>query len=184
MLFDEPFASLDHNLRIKLRHDVAAALKATGTPAVFVTHDQQEALAIGDRIAVMRNGRIRQLGTPAEVYHQPVDDFVAAFMGTASFLPIADDATTVLGPIDLDGAAPADAVAMVRPDDIVFTASATGKAEIVGAAYHGSGWHLHARVHDGVDVYFAVGHLDAPAVGDRGTLALTPGHCQVVVPRR
>ena len=50
--------------------------------------------------------------------------------------------------------------------------------------YHGSGWHLHARVHDGVDVYFAVGHLDAPAVGDRGTLALTPGHCQVVVPRR
>ena len=184
MLFDEPFASLDHNLRIKLRHDVAAALKATGTPAVFVTHDQQEALAIGDRIAVMRNGRIRQLGTPAEVYHQPVDDFVAAFMGTASFLPIANDATTVLGPIDLDGAAPADAVAMVRPDDIVFTASATGEAEIVGAAYHGSGWHLHARVHDGVDVYFTVGHLDAPAVGDRGTLALTPGHCQVVVPRR
>ena len=184
MLFDEPFASLDHNLRIKLRHDVAAALKATGTPAVFVTHDQQEALAIGDRIAVMRNGRIRQLGTPAEVYHQPVDDFVAAFMGTASFLPISDDATTVLGPIDLDGAAPADALAMVRPDDIVFTASATGEAEIVGAAYHGSGWHLHASVHDGVDVYFTVGHLDAPAVGDRGTLALTPGHCQVVVPRR
>jgi ABC-type Fe3+/spermidine/putrescine transport system ATPase subunit len=118
------------------------------------------------------------------VYHQPVDDFVAAFMGTASFLPIADDATTVLGPIDLGDAAPADAVAMVRPDDIVFTASATGEAEIVGAAYHGSGWHLQARVHDGVDVYFTVGHLDAPTVGDRGTLALAPGHCQVVVPRR
>ena len=184
MLFDEPFASLDHNLRIQLRRDVTDALRATGTPAVFVTHDQHEALAIGDRIAVMRSGRIRQVGTPAEVYHRPADRFVGAFMGAASFLPIANDATTVLGPIDLDGAAPADAFAMVRPDDIVFTASATGEAEIVGAAYHGSGWHLHASVHDGVDVYFTVGHLDAPAVGDRGTLALTPGHCQVVVPRR
>ena len=184
MLFDEPFASLDHNLRIKLRHDVAEALKATGTPAVFVTHDQQEALAIGDRIAVMRDGRIRQLGTPAEVYHQPVDEFVASFMGTASFLPIADDATTVLGPIELGDAEPASAVAMVRPDDIVFTASETGDAEIVGAAYYGGGWHLHASVPDGVNVHFTVGHLDAPTVGDRGTLALTPGHCQVVVPRR
>ncbi|MEO0494702.1 MAG: ABC transporter ATP-binding protein [Actinomycetota bacterium] len=183
MLFDEPFASLDHNLRIKLRQDVAAALKATGTPAVFVTHDQQEALAIGDRIAVMRQGRIRQLGTPAEIYHRPVDEFVAAFMGTASFLPIADDATSALGPIDMRGVEPTAAVAMVRPDDIVFAPAESGDAEIVGAEYHGSGWHLRATLPDGTDVHFMVGHLDPPAVGDRGTLALTPGHRQVVVPR-
>ena len=184
MLFDEPFASLDHNLRIKLRQDVATALRATGTPAVFVTHDQQEALAIGDRIAVMRGGSIQQLGTPAEVYHRPVDEFVAAFMGIASFLPIADDATSALGAIDLGGVEPAAAVAMVRPDDIVFTGADDGDAEIVAAEYHGSGWHLHATLGDGTDVHFMVGHLDAPTVGDRGRLALMPGHRQVVVPRR
>ena len=65
---------------------MSPTLRATGTPAVFVTHDQHEALAIGDRIAVMRSGRIRQVGTPAEVYHRPADRFIGAFMGAASFL--------------------------------------------------------------------------------------------------
>ena len=183
MLFDEPFASLDHNLRIKLRHDVAAALKATGTPAVFVTHDQQEALAIGDRIAVMRNGRIRQLGTPAEVYHQPVDDFVAAFMGTASFLPSRmtprpcwgrSTSTVPLQPMPSPWCGPTTSCSPPR--------RRVGRNCRRGLPRQ---WLAPARrVHDGVDVYFTVGHLDAPAVGDRGTLALTPGHCQVVVPRR
>ena len=101
MLFDEPFASLDHNLRVQLRQEVVGVLRATGTPAVFVTHDQREALTIGDRIAVMRAGRIVQLATPAEVFHRPADGFVASFMGEVSFLPVdvADGQyRTVLGP--------------------------------------------------------------------------------------
>ena len=183
MLFDEPFASLDHNLRIQLRHDVAGALKATQTPAVFVTHDQQEALAIGDRIAVMRQGRIRQIGTPAEVYHRPSDRFVGAFMGAASFLPISTQGASALGRVELGGLRPSDAVAMVRPDDVVFIPSRDGDAVITGAEYHGSGWQVTAELPDGAELDFMAGHLVAPVPGDRGEVSLTPGHRQVVLPR-
>lgn len=182
MLFDEPFASLDQNLRVQLRQDVAAALKATRTPAVFVTHDQHEALAIGDRIAVMRGGTIRQLGTPAEVFHRPVDAFVGAFMGAASFLEIADG-TSALGEIDGADSDLDDAVAMVRPDDVVFRADPRGDAAIVAAEYHGTGWRLSATLAGGDVIQFTVGHLDAPTIGDRGHLAMSPGHRQVVVRR-
>ena len=127
MLFDEPFASIDHNLRVRLRADVVDALRATGTPALFVTHDQSEALAIGDRIAVLRSGRIAQIDTPAVIFHRPADRFVGGFMGEASFVPIersGADAWTALGALDpasmsdLDPAG--DLVAMVRPDDLRF----------------------------------------------------------------
>ena len=83
MLLDEPFASLDPNLRAQIRAEVVALLRSTGTPAVFVTHDQTEAMATGDRVAVMRAGRIEQLGTPTAVFHAPASRFVAGFMGDA-----------------------------------------------------------------------------------------------------
>lgn len=181
MLFDEPFASIDHNLRIQLRHDVIAALKATGTPAVFVTHDQQEALAIGDRIAVMRKGQIRQLASPAEVYHRPADRFVGAFMGPASFLPISTDGRSALGLVDLGGRQPSELVAMVRPDDVVFIPSPGGEAEITGTEYHGSGWKVNASLDSGGELQFLTGHLVAPKVGERGSVSLTPGHRQVAL---
>ena len=99
MLLDEPFASLDPNLRAQIRADVVHLLHETGTAAVFVTHDQSEALAVGDRIAVIRAGRIEQVGTPVEVFHHPANRFVAGFMGEARFLAI-DPVTnmTELGP--------------------------------------------------------------------------------------
>lgn len=187
MLFDEPFASLDHNLRLKLRHEVVAALKATGTPAVFVTHDQQEALAIGDRVAVMRGGRFRQLGTPADVFHLPVDDFVGSFMGAASFLPIdgaGATASTMLGPIDLRGCAASSVAAMVRPDDIRFVDDPGGGFEVATREYLGSGWIVATRsVRDGFEVLAHRSHLEPPENGDRGRLELVEGHTPVVVER-
>ena len=81
LLLDEPFASLDTHLRASLREDVVALLRRTGTTAVLVTHDQEEALSLADRVAVLRDGRLRQIGTPAEVYQQPADDWVASFVG-------------------------------------------------------------------------------------------------------
>ena len=179
MLFDEPFASLDHNLRVQLRIDVAAALKATGTPAVFVTHDQREALAIGDRIAVMRSGRIVQLDTPAVVYHRPVDRFVASFMGDASFLPI-DAGASALGPVP--GPTEGAVVAMVRPDDVAFEGAPDGDAEIVAAEYFGSAWLATVRLADGIEVRIESSHLRPVSVGERGSVSLVPGHVQVVVP--
>ena len=90
MLLDEPFASLDPNLRDPAaRRHRRRSSGPRGTPALFVTHDQAEALSIGDRVAVMRAGRIEQVGSPDDVFHRPVNRFVAGFMGEAAFLPVA-----------------------------------------------------------------------------------------------
>ncbi len=97
MLLDEPFASLDPNLRMQIRADVVELLHQTGTAAVFVTHDQAEALSVGDRIAVIRAGQIEQVGTPDVVFHRPGNRFVAGFMGPAAFLELDATNTTELG---------------------------------------------------------------------------------------
>ncbi|QEU03555.1 ABC transporter ATP-binding protein [Pseudomonas oryzihabitans] len=81
LLFDEPLAALDAQLREQLRADIGALLRELGTTAVYVTHDQQEALALGDRIVVMGEGRIVQIGTPTQIYQRPASRFVAGFVG-------------------------------------------------------------------------------------------------------
>ena len=81
LLFDEPLAALDAQLREQLRADIGALLRELGTTAVYVTHDQQEALALGDRIVVMDEGRIAQIGTPTQIYQRPASRFVAGFVG-------------------------------------------------------------------------------------------------------
>ena len=86
VLLDEPFSSLDENLRGHVRAELVGVLRTTGTTAVFVTHDQTEALAIGDRVVVMQGGRIDQADTPQRVFEQPATRFVASFMGDADFL--------------------------------------------------------------------------------------------------
>jgi iron(III) transport system ATP-binding protein len=87
ILLDEPFSSLDATLRAQLRGEVRDILQAAGATAVFVTHDQGEALEISDRVAVMRAGRIEQVSTPDELYLRPVNRFVAGFVGEANLLP-------------------------------------------------------------------------------------------------
>lgn len=87
ILLDEPLSNLDVQVRLYLRQEIRDILKATGTSGIFVTHDQEEAMAISDRVAVMRQGRIEQLGTPEEIYREPVSRFVAEFVTQANFLP-------------------------------------------------------------------------------------------------
>ncbi|HXS61845.1 MAG TPA: ABC transporter ATP-binding protein [Streptosporangiaceae bacterium] len=86
VLLDEPFASLDAHLRASIRTDVQQIFAAAGTTAVLVTHDQDEALAIADRVAVLRDGRIAQYSAPAELYSRPVDSALARFVGDANLL--------------------------------------------------------------------------------------------------
>ena len=88
LLLDEPLAALDLKLRRGMQAELKAIQQTTGVTFVFVTHDQEEALSMGDRIAVFDSGRIRQVGTPAEVYERPVDRFVADFIGETSFLTL------------------------------------------------------------------------------------------------
>lgn len=80
-LMDEPLSSLDSNLRFQMRREIRELQKRIGTTAIYVTHDQIEALTMADRLAVMRDGKIEQLGTPEEVYRDPVNTFVASFLG-------------------------------------------------------------------------------------------------------
>jgi iron(III) transport system ATP-binding protein len=87
VLLDEPFAALDASLRAAVRADVLEALRATGTTAVLVTHDQDEALSVADYVAVLRDGVITQAGPPRSVYSAPADPWTAAFLGTANLLP-------------------------------------------------------------------------------------------------
>ncbi|MFN2492165.1 MAG: ABC transporter ATP-binding protein [Pyrinomonadaceae bacterium] len=86
LLFDEPFGALDAQTRSHLRREIRALLKKVNVPAVFITHDQEEALELGDRIAVINLGRIEQIGTPDEVYNHPASEYVATFLGAANIL--------------------------------------------------------------------------------------------------
>jgi thiamine transport system ATP-binding protein len=87
LLLDEPLAALDRALRERLLADLRTVLTVTGTTAIFVTHDQQEAFAVADRLAVMRTGRIVQSGGPRQVWSRPADDWIARFLGCSTVLP-------------------------------------------------------------------------------------------------
>lgn len=86
LLFDEPFGALDAQIRTRLRREIRHLLKSIRVPSIFITHDQEEALELGDRIAVLNDGRIEQIGTPYEVYMQPQTEYVATFLGAANLL--------------------------------------------------------------------------------------------------
>ena len=164
VLLDEPFASLDPSLRDDVRNDVIAALRERRAAAVLVTHDREEALSLGDRVAVMSAGRLLQIDQPVEVYERPVDRFVAEFLGDASFLP------------DESGD-PSHGVMMARPHDL--TVSAGGDSVVTGRRYLGAAWRYRVRLADGteIDADTTAGPGDAPlAVGDACTVTVTATH--------
>ncbi|MEP7074218.1 MAG: ABC transporter ATP-binding protein [Acidobacteriota bacterium] len=86
LLFDEPFGALDAQIRATLRREIRALLKEIKVPSIFITHDQEEALELGDRVAVLNSGRLEQIGTPFEVYNNPETEYVASFLGSANIL--------------------------------------------------------------------------------------------------
>ena len=102
MLFDEPFSSLDAELRTEVRAEVSALMGDLGVTSVYVTHDQEESFVLGDEVAVMRNGKILQVGPPADIYRCPVSRWVATFVGEANIIPgraESDYVATALGPV-------------------------------------------------------------------------------------
>jgi iron(III) transport system ATP-binding protein len=133
VLLDEPFAALDASLRATVRADVLGALRAVGTTAVLVTHDQDEALSVADYVAVLRDGVITQAGPPRSVYSVPADPWTAAFLGTANLLPgvlsSGPDGSrgvrTVLGWHELRGAGQildeGEVTVLIRPEQITLS---------------------------------------------------------------
>jgi sulfate transport system ATP-binding protein len=142
LLLDEPFGALDAKVRVDLRRWLRELHDTTGLTTVFVTHDQEEALALADRVAIMAKGRVEQLGTPTEVYEEPQTSFVYDFLGrTNAFVCTIADGHARIGdktfPVD-NGMPAGPAVAFVRPHDVILRGlddqAATADATLPGAA--------------------------------------------------
>ncbi|MFK7917676.1 MAG: ABC transporter ATP-binding protein [Ilumatobacter sp.] len=153
LLLDEPFSALDSGLRIHVRAEVARILRDVGVTSVFVTHDQDEAFVLGDRVAVMRNGHVEQVGAPDELYRTPTSKWVARFVGEANFVP--GHPTTEEGLVDTtlgrvtvntrSATSPVDV--LVRPEQVALSAGTT--AEIVAVEYYGHDVRYELRLDDG-----------------------------------
>jgi len=138
LLLDEPLSALDARVRSQLRDEIRRIQVEVGITTLFVTHDQEEALAIADRVGVMRAGHLEQLGPPVTVYSQPATPFVAEFVGLTNRLPgtVQDGHVDVRGqrlPLVPAGVAAGEAVALVRPEALTITATAqAGEGPLVG----------------------------------------------------
>lgn len=124
LLFDEPFGALDTQTRVHLRREIRSLLKKVNVPSIFITHDQEEALELGDRVAVLNVGHIEQIGTPFEIYNQPATEYVATFLGAANVLDavVRNDYLEVGSaqiPAKVDKFKPGECVKIVfRPEDV------------------------------------------------------------------
>ena len=185
LLLDEPFGALDAKVRIELRRWLRQLHDQTGVTTVFVTHDQDEALELADRVVVMREGRIEQVGTPEEIYRAPASAFVFEFIGRANAL----DGEVRAGRFHPDGSdidLPADetpegrARMWMRPHDVAFADAATPGLRARVLAVHRRADRLTADV--AVDGQARVLELDLPAHSD--TAAPAPGASVVVHPQR
>ena len=182
LLLDEPLGALDLKLREEMQVELKAIQQQVGITFIFVTHDQQEALTMSDRIAVFADGRIEQVGTPTEIYERPVTQFVAGFVGTSNVLPPA--AARVL--------VNRDATCTIRPEHIRIVApgATPGPDEMQTAAtvrdvqYLGAFVRVRADTDDGtrlvVDVPSATGVGDDVAPGRRCTLSWRAEHVRAV----
>ena len=163
VLLDEPFASLDVGLRSSLRDEVAAILRDAGASALLVTHDQQEALAIADLVVVMREGRVAQTGTPADVYHHPSSRWVAEFLGDADVVSGHASSGTVdcdLGRLRVDATTTGAVEVIVRPealhlDTVDVAAGANGSsvtARVLACTFNGPDQMVRLRLTNGREV--------------------------------
>ncbi|MBC7477759.1 MAG: ABC transporter ATP-binding protein [Pseudorhodobacter sp.] len=133
LLLDEPLGALDLKLRRAMQDELKAIQRRVGTTFVHVTHDQEEAMAIADRIVVMNSGKIADIGPPREVYLRPKSLFSAAFMGEINQLPVKDGQTR-LGPL-----VPGNGILLIRPESIGLTgALALGPCKVTDAAFFGT----------------------------------------------
>ncbi len=143
ILLDEPFSNLDPDMRGQMREEVQEILQRSGTTAVLVTHDHDEAFAMADQVAVLNAGRLEQFDTPEAIYHTPSTRFVANFVGQADFIPGRvenDKIQTEIGQFDnVTGQPSGTAVEiMIRPDDVHIVPASPGAARIVCRTFRGS----------------------------------------------
>jgi iron(III) transport system ATP-binding protein len=172
LLLDEPFSNLDASLRVQVRAEVHQLLTDLGITAVFVTHDQEEAFVVGDRVAVMLDGRIAQYGPPARVYAEPASWAVARFVGDPNLLPGVAGGTgaeTAVGVIPLTAELRGDVRVLVRPEQLRLCQGDGATVEAV--EYYGHDAIYQVRPDGGPPVRVRV--LDAPIFGPGDRVALS-----------
>ncbi|MDG1489381.1 MAG: ABC transporter ATP-binding protein [Acidimicrobiales bacterium] len=169
VLLDEPFSSLDTGLRVELRQEVAELFKKLDITSVFVTHDQDEAFALGDQVAVMNNGKIIQQDKPSYLYQHPVNRWVASFVGEASTVPgraVGQSAQTRLGDINLcfEMSGPVDV--LIRPEEIMLEGGADAEVTCVDFFGHDTLYTLRMNDHE-QELQCRTGGMPRYQVGDR-----------------
>jgi iron(III) transport system ATP-binding protein len=181
LLLDEPFSGLDAGLRDQVRGDVACILRESGATVVVVTHSQDEALFLGDRVAVMNDGKVEQVARPEEMYLTPASRFVAEFMGAAFFLPAitcAEGLETEIGfvpqPVALSAGVQVEAAA--RPDDLTIAADPLGAARVTSAIYRGGSYLYEVQLPSGTLIRCEGPHTIRFAPGTPVNVRLSPGH--------
>lgn len=158
LLLDEPFSNLDAALRADMRAEVRSLLKRSGTTAVFVTHDQEEALLLGDQVGVMRGGQLEQIDTPEGIFHRPRTRFVAEFLGQTQFLPghvTPEGINTSLGHLSRTAtlATGTDVEVALRPDDVTFTPYERGESRVVSRRFTGMAYIYEIAMPDGTTIH-------------------------------
>ncbi len=190
LLLDEPLSALDLKLRKEMQIELKRLQTETGITFIFVTHDQEEALTMSDRIAVMSGGKILQTGTPRDIYTRPVNRFVADFIGETNFLTatVENGRATLAGGGSVAVAGGSGRVTLaVRPEHVRLTAPDTARtlsATVTNAVYFGTDSHVHAALADGTEI---IARLQTgaegdpiPANGTRVGITFAPGSVQVL----
>jgi iron(III) transport system ATP-binding protein len=153
ILLDEPFSNLDAALRVQVRSEVRTILRTAGTTTIFVTHDQEEALSLSDRIAVIFDGKLHQVGTPSELYTRPNSRQVAAFIGEANFIPAQADGTRAdspLGKLRLLIPRRGAVELLIRPDMLHLLPTDEGTAaRVIWREYYGHNQRIGLQLADG-----------------------------------
>jgi putative spermidine/putrescine transport system ATP-binding protein len=164
VLMDEPLSNLDAKLRLEMRVEIRRIHELIGSTTIYVTHDQEEALSLADRIVVMRAGEVRQVGTPEDLYIRPAHPDIAEFMGyrnqvrsraaKAGHLVGIDIGGVNLQGTPINGATDGDIVAAIRADDLKVTAGGPLSVKVEAAQYHGKEFYCWGRTADGTELYF------------------------------
>jgi iron(III) transport system ATP-binding protein len=181
LLLDEPFSNLDADLRARIRVDVKDILVKAETTAIFVTHDQEEAFFMGDRVGVMNAGQLEQIDLPEAIFHRPATPFVAQFVGVADFLAgeVQDNTiATELSRLPLRQKLPEGTKmkVMVRPDFIDIRPAENGLGIIVQRVFQGINYLYRVKLPSGATIQCQQHHNRAYPVNTRVAIKINPGH--------
>ncbi len=187
LLLDEPLSALDAKVRTQLRDEIRRVQLEVGTTTLFVTHDQEEALAVADRVGVMSQGRLEQLAAPAELYANPATPFVADFVGLNNKVPaqVSGGRAVLLGvsvPALAGSVSSGAGLAMVRPESVTLTADRAGTSSVSSASFLGAISRVTVAMPDGslINAQMASSVARAFAPGDPVTVGIEPGGVLVV----